>query len=133
MPRYVDYQMNKDQYGVNEKLFDINAIILAIRNILLSRPGNFPFDPSIGIDIKKYQFEFLDKETIFSIQTELNKAISKLIPDTTDVTIKVVKVDHDNNPYLGIAIGAAINEEEIEANFLFGQEGDIVKVFNEIY
>ena len=134
MPRFVDYRLCKDDYGEIQKYYDVNAIILAIRNILLSKPGNFPFNPSIGINIKQYQFEFLDNETIHSIQVELNKAISKLIPDTNGIEIKVLKVENENEiPCLGIAIYALTNEEEINANFLFTQEGEIVKVFNEIY
>ena len=133
MPKFTDYQLQKDQYEVIKKTFDVNAIILAIRNILLARPGNFPFDPSIGINIKKYQFEFLDKETIFSIQTELNKSIAKVIPDIEGIEIKVLKIEKNGIPYLGIAIYSIVDETEVNANFLFSQEGDIVKVFNEIY
>ena len=47
----------------NNKLleyYDASALVVAIKNILLSRPGNFPLTPSLGMDISKYQFEALD-------------------------------------------------------------------------
>ena len=133
MAEYIDFQLKKGEYVKASEYYDEDAIILAIRNILLSRPGNFPFNPSIGMNIKKYQFDLLDDQTVADIQSELDRQIAKYIPSLGNVSVQVVKVEDDNGlPYLGIAIGANMNGEKITSNFILGQEGQTVKVFNEI-
>ena len=133
MAEYTDFQLKKGEYVKASEYYDEDAIILAIRNILLSRPGNFPFNPSIGMNIKKYQFDLLDDQTVSDIQSELDRQIAKYIPSLGNVSVQVVKVEDDNGlPYLGIAIAANMNGEKITSNFILGQEGQTVKVFNEI-
>lgn len=133
MAEYTDFQFKKGEYEKASEYFDEDAIILAIRNILLSKPGNFPFNPSIGMNIKKYQFELLDDQLISDIQSELNRQISQYIPSLGNVSIYVTKVVDDNNlPYLGISVAANMNGEKITSNFILGESGQTVKVFNEI-
>jgi len=52
MADYTDFEFELGDYGKAVEYNDENAIILAVRNILLSKPGNFPFNPSIGMNIK---------------------------------------------------------------------------------
>ena len=56
MPKFIDFQLEQGDYTKAKEYEGVNATILAIRNILLSKPGNFPFNPSIGMDIRQYQF-----------------------------------------------------------------------------
>ena len=132
MAEYTDFQLTKGEYVKASEYYDEDAIILAIRNILLSRPGNFPFNPSIGMNIKKYQFELLDEQTLADIRSELDRQIAQYIPSLGNVSLYVTKVEADNGlPYLGISIGANMNGEKVTSNFIVGQDGDTVKVFNE--
>ena len=131
--KYTDFAFQLGEYGKSQEYYDENAIILAVRNILLSKPGNFPFNPSIGMNIKQYQFELFDKEGLNDFQIELNRQIAQYIPDMTGIDVQVRKVyDENNTPFLGIAIKSIINSENISANFLIRNDGDLVNVFNEI-
>lgn len=132
MARVLDFQFESDVYGKAKEYDGDNAIILAIRNILLSRPGNFPFNPDIGMDIQKYQFDMLDEETLDSIKKELRKQIALYIPDIGNVDVNVVKVeDNDGLPYLGISIGTNLSGENLTSNFILGQNEGNLRVFNE--
>ena len=135
MADYTDFALSFGPYGKATEYTDENAIILAIRNILLSRPGNFPFNPSIGMNIKKYQFDILDSQTISDIQSELNREIAQYIPNLGSVEVYVNKIESsDGIGYLGISVGANLNGEKITSNFIMGQDPKTneVKVFNEI-
>ena len=133
MAEYTDFQLKQGEYGVAAEYEDDDAIILAIRNLLLSRPGNFPFNPSMGINIKKYQFELLDDETLAEISGEINRQIAQYIPSLGNVEVHVVKVEDEVQiPYLGISILSNINGKDVTANFVLGQDGKDIKVFNEI-
>lgn len=130
---YLDFGLFKGEYGVAKEFYDEDAIILAVRNLLLSKPGNFPFNPSIGLNIKQYQFDILDDTTLYIIESKIQDAIIKYIPELGDVEVYVRKVEDENGkPFLGIAILSPINGEKVEANFLIDNNGTTLKVFNEI-
>lgn len=133
MAEYTDFQLKSGDYMKAAEYYDEDAIILAIRNILLSRPGNFPFNPSIGMNIKKYQFELLDNETIKTIQRELNTELSKYLPDLGSIQAVVKRIDDNNDTYLGISISASYDSNAIVASFILKQDNDVVSVYNEIY
>lgn len=132
MANYTDFQLELGEYGKAKEYKNDNAIVLAIRNILLSRPGNFPFNPSIGMNIRQYQFDILDDETVSNIQKELNKQIAKYIPDLGNVSANVLKIEKDGSYYLCFSISVDGNEENITANFVMNQNGDDVRIYNEI-
>lgn len=133
MGNFTDFQLEQGKYGKAIEYNDVNSIILSIRNILLSKPGNFPFNPSIGMDIRKYQFDILDSETLDNIQKELNQQIAKYIPDISDIYIYVDKIQDENGiNYLCFSIGSTIDGESKTADFILNQNGDDVKIFNEI-
>jgi len=134
--RYTDFALESSDYSRAVEYADSNAIILAIRNIILSRPGNFPFNPSVGLNIKKYKFDILDSNLVFEIQSELDRQISAYIPELEGITTVVKKLeDTDGRPYLGIYVSATNDEEEINASFLLTQDDTTqeISIFNEIF
>ena len=46
-----DFTLNLGKYNKLEEVDEKNAFVLAVRNILLSKPGNFPLTPNLGMDI----------------------------------------------------------------------------------
>ena len=132
---YLDFGLFKGDYGIANEYKDVDAVIIAIRNLLFAKPGNYPFHPSLGINIKKYQFDILDDETIGIIESELQDAINEHIPSQSGIDCYVRRVldDETGKTYLGIAIKMLDeNGERVEANFLLDQNDSTVKVFNEI-
>lgn len=132
---YKDWTFQKGSYELVESYYDKNAIVLAIRNIILAKKGNFPETPSLGMNIEKYQFDFLDDQTIANIKNELNDQISKYIPSVSGVDISIDKIDDEmtNSSYLGISIMANTDGNNLTANFLIMKEQEEVKIYNEIF
>lgn len=131
MPIYKDYELSANQFGSNIEYTDASAIVLAIRTILLSKPGNFPFNPSLGVNIKKYQFDLLDDNTLADIKGELTDQISKYIPGIDGVKIDVLAKEENRHNYLCIAISVDFQGEIVETNFLISKENEIISVYNE--
>lgn len=133
MAKYRDFLFKEGEYGKVSEYTDASAIVLAIKNILLSRPGNFPFNPSIGMDIRKYQFDLLDDQTIADIKSELNRSIALYIPELEGVSTTVKKIERDGTSYLAISVSVEYDKDSLRTNFLLVNDRDDVRVFNEIY
>lgn len=134
---YVDFSFEMDEYGKTKQYSGVNSIILAIKTILLSRPGNFPFTPELGMNIQKYQFDIFDEYTLSDIKTELLYQINKFVPGVDNVAISVDKVEIDNieshDNALGISVSAIYSGENVTANFLLIKDKEIVYIYNETY
>lgn len=132
MATYKDFRFEPGIYGKLSEYTDSDALILGVRNIMLSRPGNFPFHPSIGMDISKYRFDLFDDTTIRDIRSELNRQVAEYMPDLQNIEIYVQKVEADNGaPYLCIAVAASKNGEKIDAKFILSRDRSDVIIFNE--
>jgi phage baseplate assembly protein W len=130
---YKDYSFNKNSYGSNEEVSGDNALIFAIKNILLSREGNYPFDPLFGMNIEKYQFELLDDVTINNIKSELTENLYEYLPSLDNISINIKKVESDGKFYLGISIATTLNQDLKTSNFLLYNNEGIVDVINETF
>lgn len=132
---YMDYTFDIGDDGLCKKYTGKNALILAVRNILLSRPGNYPFTPSLGMDIGKYQFELFDDATLSSIKTELSRQIAKYVPaiDNVEISVSKVEQERDGKPItaLGISVSALADGSNTTSNFLVLKDKTEVRIYNE--
>lgn len=129
----IDFVMN--EYGKLKEYTGANAAVLAIRNIILTKKGNFPLSPSLGLDIENYQFDFLDQTTVNQLKADLLSQINTYVPSLENVSVQVEIVE-GNNDYPGNAIGimvSAIGEnEKLNASFLVTHDNENVNVFSEL-
>ena len=129
----IDFVMN--EYGKLKEYTGANAAVLAIRNIILTKKGNFPLSPSLGLDIENYQFDFLDQTTVNQLKTDLLSQINTYVPSLENVSVQVEIVE-GNDEYPGNAIGimvSAIGEnEKLNASFLVTHDNENVNVFSEL-
>ena len=58
---FKDVSLDLGKYKNMKEYTEGNAFVLAVRNLLFTRPGNFPLTPSKGIDVERYLFELADK------------------------------------------------------------------------
>lgn len=141
MARYRDFIFKQGQYTRAEEFTDTSAIILAIRNILLARQGNYPFNPSFsfynGESIEQFQFDLLDQEQIDQIKSILASRISEYIPDLSDIAISVEIVNdesgvvNDGRNMLGISISSKLNASPLVLNFLLYEINGELTIINE--
>ena len=140
--KFKDFQLNSGNYNRMNEVEGASAFVLGVRNILLSKPGNFPLTPSLGMDIEQYLFEIADDITLNSIKTELTNQISKYISNATNVNVQVQLVHDDENInesssifryILGISVSALVDGQATKTNFLLYKDHDLLNVYNETY
>ena len=66
-----------------------NAIARAVRNIVLTTPGEKLFDPDFGSSVNEILFENVDEITAVSIQDEIRNCLNNYEPrvDLVDVNV----------------------------------------------
>lgn len=132
MAKYREVTFNEGVYGRAAEYTDSSAIVLAIRNILLTRRGNYPFNPTFGMNIQKYQFELLDATQLSQIKSELSNQIAEFLPAFQNVEIDVRKVtSEDGKEMLGIAVSSKVNGETTTTSFILYEQNGTLEVINE--
>ena len=94
-----------------------NAIARSVKNIVLTVPGEKPFDPRFGSRITDLLFENVDEITAINIETEITKSIERYEPRVR-LTSVIVQADIDGNSFdVKITydiIGADIQAQQLE-------------------
>ena len=94
-----------------------NAIARSVKNIVLTVPGEKPFDPRFGSRITDLLFENVDDITAINIETEIRNSIETYEP-RVKLTSVVVQSDIDGNSFdVTITydiIGADIPAQQLE-------------------
>src|SRR5574344_1465077 len=128
MRTYEDFTMDVGDDGNCTPVSGVNAVVLAIRNILLSKKGNFPFTPGIGMDIEQYEFDLLDDNTLSDIKAKLLKQINSYIPALDNIVVSVDKVESTIREKaitaLGISVSAVLDGSEMTTNYLVTQDDE---------
>ena len=75
-----------------------NAIARAVRNIVLTSPGEKLFDPDFGSNISEILFENVDEITAVSIQDEIKNCLNNYEP-RVDLTDVIVNPNFDENQF----------------------------------
>jgi phage baseplate assembly protein W len=69
----------------------IEAVKNNIRNLLQTTPGERFFQPSFGVNLRKYSFSQIDNDTLFSIQNEILDKFDFWLPF---VQVKDIKINN---------------------------------------
>jgi hypothetical protein len=139
MAVYRDFSFDRSDFNKATEYTDANAMILAIKNILLSRPGNYPFTPLLGMNIEKYQFDLLDSVQVDVIKSELLDQIQRYLPNLSNVFVDVEIINDttdfieaDGRSMLGIRISSDLNSRIVTADFLVYKKHEVLNIINEI-
>jgi len=83
-------------FQVNPLNFDIvslrneNAIARSVRNLILTIPGERPFNPVLGSNVYKLLFENFDSQTAFAIRTQIQICLENFEPRIVVDDVNVV-------------------------------------------
>ena len=80
------------------QLKNANAIARSIRNLIMTVPGERPFNPVLGSQVTNLLFENLDKLTASSIKSEIINTVSNFEPRVR-LNEVIVKAQPDNNQF----------------------------------
>tara|TARA_B100000965_G_C19586536_1_gene756005 strand:- start:1765 stop:2166 length:402 start_codon:yes stop_codon:yes gene_type:complete len=86
--------LNNDLIGLKNE----NAISRSIRNLILTNPGEKPFQPDVGSEVYASLFENLDQVTGSDIKQQIENTIIKYEP-RVNLTNVVVKPNIENNSF----------------------------------
>jgi len=134
---YKDFTFSRSEYNSVKELSGTNAIINAIKSLILGRNGNFPLTPGAGINIQKYQFEILDDIQLRQIKSDISKQIALYIPSIDNVSISVDKVEDIINgktvTALGIKVAVSNGADSTEALLLVTKDHEDINIYDEIH
>ena len=80
------------------QLKNANAIARSIRNLIMTVPGERPFNPVLGSQVTNLLFENLDKLTASTIKTEIINTIQNFEPRVR-LNEVIVKAQPNNNQF----------------------------------
>ena len=86
--------LNNDLIGLKNE----NAISRAIRNLILTSPGDRPFQPDFGSSVNTSIFETLDSITASSLQQQIENTIIKYEPRVELIDV-IVTPNIPNNSF----------------------------------
>jgi len=75
-----------------------NAIARSIRNLVLTVPGERPFQPVLGSNVSNLLFDNMDKLTASAIRSEIETTIENFEP-RVEVDEITVEPNYDNNEF----------------------------------
>ena len=91
------FQINPLNYDLIA-LHNENAIARSIRNLILTRPGERPFNPILGSNVSALLFDSLDQITASNIKSEIVTTIENFEP-RVKLDEVIVKPNLDNNAF----------------------------------
>ena len=80
------------------QLKNANAIARSIRNLIMTVPGERPFNPVLGSQVTNLLFENLDKLTASSIKSEIINTVTNFEPRVR-LNEVIVKAQPNNNQF----------------------------------
>ncbi len=72
----------------------VESIQKDFENLLQTSPGEWPFDPDLGIGLRHYLFEFRDSTKMRELEPNIRKQIERYLPGRID--LKTVEIQSSN-------------------------------------
>jgi phage baseplate assembly protein W len=80
------------------KRIDVNAVKQSIKNLLLTRPGERPFQPNLGSELYSILFEPMDAVTVETLKGVISNCIGNYEPRVKLQEV-AVNPNYDENAY----------------------------------
>ena len=107
---------------------DVNNLLL----VLLGKPGFYPSQPTLGMDISQYLYMYIDEIDLGEIKSKLISQCADFLPEIESGEFEIYKRDYNGKPFLlfklpividgktlAMALGITINEKgEMIYNFV---------------
>lgn len=110
--KYIDIDMN---FGKNPFTKDVmmkkgdSSIKQSVKNLVLSRVGERPFQPNIGTQVYNILFDNIMPQTAISLQSTIENVINTFEPRVVLDGVECVP-DHDNYGYAVSIVFTLIND-----------------------
>lgn len=130
-------QVQDPTFGVNSfekpKVLSVTqTYVNNLMTILLGKPGFYPSQPELGMDIEQYLYKFIDDINTTEIKSKLIDQCSEFLPEIESGEFEIYKTEHHGHSMLlfklpiilddktlSMALGITINDKgEMIYNFV---------------
>lgn len=126
----MDFKLNN--FNQQEIYTGVMAYAHRIKNLLFMKPGDFPTQPAMGINIQSYRYQVMDDLISGALREELANQISSYIVDIPIENIQLSTGFYQNDYFLIIQI--YLYQEQSEIVYGIQQpRGEIVNFNFKIY
>lgn len=98
--KYKDFDlsfMEHPQSGDVQKKIDLNSVRQSLKNLLMTMPGERPFNPYLGTELYRLLFEPMDPITISAIDQTIERTIQNYEPRINLDLIQIVPAPDENS------------------------------------
>jgi phage baseplate assembly protein W len=128
--------LERNVYNTGASRTDLEALAQTLQNLLIIEPGTYPNQPELGVGIQNYEFEFLDDITLNELKSNIDKQITKFLPNNFYVEFDVSTVTNElNKQVLVITFNVTADatlKQTSEITMLFANNKDTNKIISKI-
>lgn len=97
---------------------DENAVVFAVRNLLLTNHYERPFRPELGCNIRKQLFEPISKFTASNIQRMIVETIENFEPRVAISQVNVIPLEEESAYQVELEFFLVTNKKSFTVNLL---------------
>lgn len=99
MPQDPTYGINN--FGTPKVLNESSTVVNNILTILMGKPGSFPSQPQLGMNISQYLYNFDDDVDTVSLKAQLAYQCSDFLDDIQNGDFDIIKTrDEEGRPFM---------------------------------
>lgn len=96
----VDPTFSTNNFNKPKVLSTMETYVNNMIMLLVGKPGFYPSIPTIGMEIQKYLYMFIDDINTNNIKSTLASQCSDFLPQVQDGDFDVIKTEYKNRPML---------------------------------
>jgi len=122
--RFADFLTNFDLNPITDELSRVTneeAVKMSIRNLILTNPGERPYEPTIGAGIKKILFEPMDDITAIALTNEITTTIKNYEPRASLEDVSITANEIDQSYYVNILFSMINSTQVSQMSFVLNK------------
>jgi phage baseplate assembly protein W len=122
--RYSDFYNNFNKnFGTKDlaRITNEDSIINSLKNIILTRKGERPFQPEFGCNISGLLFENFSKFTTDAIETEIRTAVENFEPRIKTIKVNATETQDSHAIELQLFFTTINNPDNISISFFLSR------------
>jgi len=108
------------------------ALALNVQTLLLTNKNTLPSDPSFGVGIKNFKFEYADTAELNTIKSEIGTQYSKYIDNPNVRSIEVEFLKHKDEGFTSLGVMILLNDGS-NPILVFDRNKKTGTIFSKIY
>ena len=120
LPKDVGYGL--DDFQRMKVYSESESIARYILTILLTRPGNYPGLPHIGLNVKQLLYDDLNEFNATSLKERIYDQCSALLPHIVGDDVYAGLIEYNGTTFLLIRVSVEVNSKMQKINYAFYQD-----------